>query len=601
MSRIRPLDPLLISQIAAGEVIERPASALKELVENALDAGATDIAVTLEDGGMRRIRVEDDGQGIHADDIALALQAHATSKLTSLEQLGCIHSLGFRGEALASMAAIARVTLTARTEEAPHATTVTATGGVLEAPMPAARTVGCSVIVEDLFSQTPARRKFLKSVATEFGHCDELLRRLALAHPHTAFRLTHQGRLLRDWPVVTLEARVRAVLGEEFLQQALAVEEGSPLVSLHGWIRHPTANQGRENQYFFVNGRFVRDRLLTQAVRQAYQDVLHGQSQAGVVLFLTVDPERVDVNVHPAKTEVRFQESSAIFRFVMQSLHKTLSRTHPAAHLNDSVEGHASMAELERPEIPVGTRQTALFLEEPDRFHAALFGHSTSPEITTAALQHPVEVNSVHPGSPQPEAVVSVAPPLGYALAQLHGVYILAQNRQGLIVVDMHAAHERILYERLKIAHDQGLVMQPYLTPPVLTVDSREMAVIEQHGAVLLSLGLELAVRGPHQVALRSWPVLLSGVDPLPVVRQVLRDMDDYGHSGRLEQARNELLATMACHSAVRAQRYLSLMEMNALLRDMESLERADQCNHGRPTWRQIPLAELDQWFLRGR
>ncbi len=635
MKRITPLSPLLISQIAAGEVIERPASVLKELVENSLDAGARNIVVLLEEGGVRRIQVEDDGHGIHPDDLSLALQAHATSKLAATDPLNHIMTLGFRGEALASMAAVARVTVTARVAEAAHASTMTVSGGQVEGPRPAARSVGCSVVVEDLFGHTPARRKFLKSTGTEFGHCDELLRRLALAHPEVAFRLSHQGRALRHWPALTLEARVRGILGEEFLNQSLAVEDSAGPLHLSGWILHPTA-ASRAEQYLFVNGRFVRDRLLTQAVRQAYQDVLHGQRQPGGVLFLSLDPARVDVNVHPAKTEVRFEEGQAVFRFVWQALHKTLTRTTPGGL--GFVERHpAGDEEILPPSVKAGSRLTSFsgrsgelplplsrfvalapmldkatgspHLGEPDPFHAALYGNPTIPVETPpppaqgmVGVPRPGEEDADLPGvAPDPMPPERSSFPLGQALAQLHGVYILAQNAAGLVVVDMHAAHERILYERLKARHATAGGGQAFLDPPHFALSARELAVLESHGDVLTALGLDLALRGPQTVVLRSWPIELSGVDPEPVLRQVWADLEETGQSLAFEARRHEVLASMACHGAVRAHHSLTLPQMNALLRDMERCERADQCNHGRPTWRQIPLSELDQWFLRGR
>ena len=625
MKRIEALSPLLISQIAAGEVIERPASVLKELVENSLDAGARNVVVLLEEGGVRRIQVEDDGHGIHPDDLSLALKAHATSKLAAEDPLNHIVTLGFRGEALASMAAVARVTVTARVAEAPHAATMTVSGGQVEGPRPAARSIGCSVVVEDLFGHTPARRKFLKSTGTEFGHCDELLRRLALAHPEVAFRLSHQGRALRHWPALTLEARVRGILGEEFLNQSLTIEDSAGPLHLSGWILHPTA-ASRAEQYLFVNGRFVRDRLLTQAVRQAYQDVLHGQRQPGGVLFLNVDPARVDVNVHPAKTEVRFEEGQAVFRFVWQALHKALTRTTPGGlgfvgrrspvhediHSEPVQEGPMSPSRGVSGELPLppprfvapsplpGKIPASPHLGEPDPFHAALYGNSLLPAAT---LPPPAQGPDASPRLGEENSRVPEPPsfPLGQALAQLHGVYILAQNATGLVVVDMHAAHERILYERLKARHEVAGGGQTFLDPPYFTLSARELAVLESYGDVLTALGLDLALRGPQTVVLRSWPMELSGVDPEPVLRQVWADLEETGQSLALEARRHEVLASMACHGAVRAHHPLTLTQMNALLRDMERCERADQCNHGRPTWRQIPLSELDQWFLRGR
>ena len=603
MNRIQPLSALLISQIAAGEVIERPAAALKELIENALDAAAGQIDIVLEEGGIRRLEVSDDGHGIHPDDLLLALTAHATSKLSRPEQLNGIASLGFRGEALASMAAVARVTLTARTADSPHAMRVAASWGRLGELVPAARSPGCTVLVEDLFGETPARRKFLKTAQTELGHCEEQVRRLALAHPEVAWRLTHQGRLWRHWPALSRADRVRAVMGDGFMDQALGVhEQGGPL-ALQGWILRPTASwTQRDGPYWFVNGRFVRDRLLSQALRQAYQDVLHSQQQAAAVLFLTLDPTEVDVNVHPAKTEVRFREGQAIFRFVLQALGKALAQTRPQPEAASRMEpvwdrtvgrgyegggramdsGRAESAFSARSSDPSWSQQASLRLAEPDPFHRVLFG-TVADEPARA------------PSAPQP------MPPLGYALAQLHGIYILAQNAAGLVVVDMHAAHERVLYERMKRDMAGVAARQALLDPPLMTLSAREQAAWERHGKQIVALGLELVQRGPSTLALCSWPGWLQGVQAVALVRQVLQDMEETGQSGLLEAQRNEWLAARACRSAIHAHDALTLEAMNALLRDMEACERTDQCNHGRPTWRQVSRGELDQWFLRGR
>ncbi|MDA8416328.1 MAG: DNA mismatch repair endonuclease MutL [Betaproteobacteria bacterium] len=610
MKRIQPLSALLISQIAAGEVIERPAAALKELLENSLDAGASQIDISLEEGGMRRIEVSDDGHGIHPEDLPLALTAHATSKLTHLEQLSAIGSLGFRGEALASMAAVARVRVTARVATASHAMTLGSQGGVLDDVKPAARTVGCTVVVEDLFEQTPVRRKFLKSSATEFGHCDEQVRRLALAHPEVTWRLSHQGRGLRHWPALNREARVRAIMGNEFMDQALRVDDQAGPLALQGWILRPTASWSqRDSQYLFVNDRFVRDRLLSQAVRQAYQDVLHGQRQAAAVLFLTLDPALVDVNVHPAKTEVRFQEGQAVFRFVLQTLEQTLARTQPGQGACPvtvpTLPAMSSVTEEFFPDrsmtstiprttgeegrayrgtswtSPHRSQQSVLALNSPDPFHEALFG---GPAVSV--------------GLAEPEPAES--PPLGFAIGQLHGIYVLAQNQEGLVVVDMHAAHERILYERLKQGVAQSQAQQTFLIPVQLELSALEQATWQVHAEHWQALGLDMGCKG-NILELRSWPAWLAGTDPQYFLRQILQDLEQTGQSAALLIHRNEWLAQRACRRAVHAGDTLTLPAMNALLRDMEACLRADQCNHGRPTWHQVPLAELDQWFLRGR
>ncbi len=578
MSRIHRLDDVLISQIAAGEVVERPASALKELVENALDAEASDIAVTLEQGGVKRIRVEDNGLGMDADDLPMALAAHATSKIRTLGDLETVSSLGFRGEALASMASVAEVTLTSRARGATHAFSIRSRGGKVDEVAPAARDAGTTIVVADLFSETPARRKFLKSEATEYAHCDDLLHRLALACPQVAFRLTHNGRTQRHWPVSSPELRVRSVLGEEFVSAALPLEERVAGLKVHGWVARPTYSRAsRDTQYLFVNGRFVRDKLVTHAIRQAYQDVLHHQRHPAYVLFLELDPAAVDVNVHPAKTEVRFRESQAVHRFIFQSVSKALAGTAPGRDL-PSFQG--------RTDYPAGGATTShmplqhtLAIREPDAFHAALFG----PLSELRTEQHAV-------------------PPLGYALAQLQGIYILAQNTQGLIIVDMHAAHERILYERLKDAmHQQGLQSQPLLVPVSLKVERGDVAAAETHAQSLTRLGFELAVLGPETLAIRALPALLPAEGAETLARNILSELRQYGSSRLLIERQDELLATMACHGAVRANRQLTLPEMNALLRDMERIDRSDQCNHGRPTWCQMTLSELDRLFMRGQ
>jgi len=589
MSRIERLDDVLIAQIAAGEVVERPASALKELVENALDAQASDIAVTLEEGGVKRIRVEDNGLGMAAEDLPLALAAHATSKIRSLNDLETVSSLGFRGEALASMAAVAEVTVISRAQDAPRAFSIRSQGGRTEGVSPAARDPGTTIVVADLFSETPARRKFLKSEATEYAHCDDLLHRLALAYPQVAFRLTHRGRVQRHWPVSSLELRVRSVLGEEFVSAALPVEERIAGLSLQGWVARPTYSRAsRDTQYLFVNGRFVRDKLVAHAIRQAYQDVLHHQRHPAYVLFLDMDPAAVDVNVHPAKTEVRFRESQMVHRFVFQTISKALAGTAPGRDdppMRDQTYYSAGLSHTSQAPM-----QQSLAIREPDAFHAALFGPLSQARRDDAGVAALAESQD------------GEAPPLGYALAQLQGIYILAQNRLGLVVVDMHAAHERILYERLKDAVSrQELLSQPLLIPLGLKVERGDVAAAEIHAEALARFGFELAVLGPETLAIRALPALLATEGAEALTRNILSELRHYGTTRLLIEKQDELLATMACHGAVRANRQLSLPEMNALLRDMERIDRSDQCNHGRPTWRQITLAELDRLFMRGQ
>ncbi|MDE2342367.1 MAG: DNA mismatch repair endonuclease MutL [Betaproteobacteria bacterium] len=591
MSRIQRLGEVLIAQIAAGEVVERPASALKELVENALDAGARDIAVSLEQGGVQRIRVDDNGSGMEAEDLPLALAPHATSKIRTLEDLETVASLGFRGEALASMAAVAEVEIVSRLAGASQAFSIRSRGGRIEPVRPAAREAGSTIIVSDLFSETPARRKFLKSESTEYAHCDELLRRLALAFPQVSFRLAHNGRVQRHWPSAERALRVRSVLGEDFVEAALALEERAASLSLAGWVARPTYSRAaRDAQYVFVNGRFVRDKLIAHAVRQAYQDVLHHERHPAYVLFLELDPATVDVNVHPAKTEVRFRESQAVHRFVFQAVSKRLSATAPGRETGQgpaySPAATAAFAEAYRP-----PQQQTLAIREPDAFHAALFGplsalRSSLPDAEPAMT--PVDAGEI--------------PPLGYALAQLQGIYILAQNAAGLVVVDMHAAHERVLYERLKQAMGQeGLQSQPLLLPCTFRAERSEVAAAEVYAEALRAFGFDLGVLGPETLVVRALPPLLAAGDAQALARELLSELRQYGASRLLEERRNELLSSLACHGAVRANRQLSVPEMSALLRDMERIDRADQCNHGRPTWFSLSLADLDRLFMRGQ
>lgn len=634
MSRIHRLDSVLVAQIAAGEVVERPASALKELVENALDAQSTEIIVTLEQGGVRCLRVEDDGCGITAEELPLALTAHATSKIHSLSDLEAVTSLGFRGEALASMAAVADLTLISRTRDSAHASSIQAVAGVSTAVSPAARAVGTTVQLLDLFAVTPARRKFLKSEATEYAHCEDVLQRLALAFPQVGFRLHHNGRAMRHWPAVALPLRVRSLLGEAFFQAALPLNEAAGPLRLQGWIARPTYHRAtRDAQMLFVNGRFVRDKLLLHAIRQAYQDVLHHQRHPAYVLFLQLDPEAVDVNVHPAKTEVRFRESQAVHRFVFQCMSKALSATTPSSsaallavsasspNADDPLPGSDRAAGFTSVLSSHGAahgafapRQQSLAIQEPDRFHAALFGplarpdahasddtvaHMPSQEAVSAGVVQTLP-SGVEPHLPGPSQ--SLVPPLGYALAQLHGIYLLAQNQQGLILVDMHAAHERILYEQLKVRMDQSqLQVQTLLVPATFQAESKWVALVETHAALLAQWGFDVAPMGPETIGIRSLPALLHQADPVALVQEILSELDQFGASRLMQERRDECLATMACHGAVRAHRALTVAEMNTLLRQMEAVERADQCNHGRPTWRQLTLAELDRLFMRGR
>ena len=607
MPAIHLLPDLLVSQIAAGEVVERPASALKELIENSLDAGARDIRVELEDGGIKLIRVADDGAGIDPDDLPLALTRHATSKIASLEDLERVASLGFRGEALASIASVARVVVTSRAGDQPHAWKIGALDGRLGKPEPAALGRGTVVEARDLFFNTPARRKFLKTPATEYGHCDDTLRRLALAHPECAFTLAHNGRVARRFPAAGWQARALEVLGEEFAEAARTVDEAAGPLRLHGLAGLPAYSRaGRDAQYLFVNGRHVRDKLLAHAIREAYRDVLHHERHPAFVLFLELPPEGVDVNVHPAKTEVRFRDGRGVHQFVFHVLERGLGgKQGDAGRVGHDESPPAPL--LQRGEqatpgrSPSPWRQQPMALaSEPASYYGMVSEALSRPDAGPPPLAKEGRGGiSTPPDTPaRPEG----SPPLGYALAQLSGLYILAENARGLIVVDMHAAHERILYERLKAALDSRQVAsQPLLIPVVFQASSLEMATAEEARAGLADMGFELAPVSPTHLAVRALPALLKDADAETLAREVLKDIRESGITGAMTARRNELLATLACHGAVRAHRRLTLPEMNALLRDMEATERADQCNHGRPTWFQLTLADLDKLFMRGK
>ena len=604
MGIIKPLPELLISQIAAGEVVERPASVLKELLENSLDAGASRIDVQLEEGGVRLIRVVDDGAGIAPEDLPLALARHATSKIASLDELERVASYGFRGEALASIASVARVTITSRAPDSAHGYRIrnhppvplpkeggdhiSAAQGAAHYPLePAALAAGTVIEVADLYFNTPARRKFLKTEATEFAHCDEVLRRMALARPDVAFTLSHNGSPKRRLASSDFSRRAREILGEDFFPQARPLDATAGPLRLSGLAALPAYSRaGRDEQFFFVNGRFVRDKLLTHAARQAWADILHGARHPAYVLFLELDPAGVDVNVHPAKTEVRFRDARGIHQFVFHVLQRTL-----ATPLSSAASPAEASPALQRPPfsyarqagLPVGEPAARPYLE----FARAAFADQAGAAPSAPAASAPAE------GS---------APLLGYAIAQLHGVFILAQNAGGLVLVDMHAAHERILYEKLKLSLDAGPpATQSLLVPLLLSASEAEMATASEQSETLAQLGFAVAAAGPRELAVRSLPALLAGGNAVDLVRSLLRDLAEHPASRVIETRRNELLATMACHGAVRAHRLLSLPEMNALLRQMEETERADQCNHGRPTWVQLSMAELDRLFMRGR
>lgn len=591
MNIIKLLPDNLINQIAAGEVIERPASALKEILENSIDAGATEIAVQIIQGGLKLLRVTDNGKGISGSDLPLALARHATSKISTQEDLHRIASLGFRGEALASIGAVSRLSLASYQPGANHAWHIQVEGGHIAHPEPTARTAGTTLEIRDLFFNLPARRKFLKTEATEFAHCEEVFRRIALSHTDITFSLQHNGKTRSHWHATDTSQRITAVLGEAFGQTAVLVSEQAADISLQGMVALPAySRSARDMQYFFVNGRYIRDKLITHALREAYRDVLHLDRHPAFVLYLQINPENVDVNVHPTKTEVRFRDGRAIHQFVLHSVNKVLAspQRQPEMSTPPSVmtqknqhSGYSATHYSRQANLPLNS------IAQPPAFYQTLFG--TDPYLP-----------DTHPDNP-PIQSAQQSHPLGFALGQLLGVYILAQNQQGLIIVDMHAAHERVVYEKLKLALDQqNLSVQPLLIPVSIQVDPLDVATVEDNQSALNELGLDIAVLSPTSLVIRAVPMMLKDADIAKLARDVLAEIREFGASQLLTGRRNELLATMACHGSVRANRQLTLTEMNALLRDMEATERSDQCNHGRPTWFSISMAELDKMFMRG-
>ena len=610
---IRILPDLLINQIAAGEVVERPAAALKELLENSLDAAARRIDIDLAQGGIKRIRVADDGCGIAAEELPLAVARHATSKIRVLDDLERVASLGFRGEALASLAAISRLSISSRAERAAYASRFEIVGGEASAIEAAALERGTVVNAEDLFFNTPARRKFLKTEATEFGHCEDVAQRLALAVPEVAVSLTHNGRRLWQLHPGEPKTRVAAILGEEFAAASAEIDERAAAFSIVGWVGLPRYSRaGRDQQYLFVNGRFVRDKLLVHAIREAYSDVLHGGRHPAYALFLNLDPAMVDVNVHPTKAEVRFRDSRAAHQFVFHALNKALSvsaaNTAPAvANPIDWITGPRGQNGQTAPISNTYSSQTwqraiqpgfpQLNVREPNAFYEVLRGETPAQFSYLNNANNPVISDAQ-----RHELSNQALPPLGFALAQLHGIYILAQNAKGVVLVDMHAAHERIVYEKLKTALDLNqLASQPLIAPIAMALGERDMQLVADHRPFFEQLGFDLAAISPTEIAIRAGPAMLPSLDATAMLRELLDDLAEHGASRALTEKRDEILGTMACHGAVRANRQLAIPEMNALLRDMEATERSGQCNHGRPTWYQFALHDLDKLFMRGR
>ena len=654
MKRIHLLSPRLANQIAAGEVVERPANIIKELVENSLDAGAQRIEIDVEQGGIKLLRIRDDGHGIPKDDLPLALSRHATSKITTLDDLEAVHSLGFRGEALASISSVSRLTMTSATEAdengSEQAWQVEVEGREMAATVkPAAHPKGTTLEVRDLFFNTPARRKFLRTEKTEFNHVDEYFKRLALSRYDVAFSLRHNQKVIHSLrPAIRnidKEKRVAALLGTKFIDAALHVDSEAAGLGLTGWVGLPTFSRSQADmQYFFVNGRIVRDRLVAHAIKQAYRDVLYHGRQPAFVLYLTVDPALVDVNVHPTKHEVRFRDGRLVHDYLFRTLHKALADVRPdnqvaptSLHGSGVLTGEASRGEA-------GLTSPALMANSQPQVSGIQAGEFAGQErMSLLPGRHPLtgqptsqlagsasgQSSSLNPGNvqehlnayqalsqplnveeridPETGEIVAVTvendvPPLGFAVAQLHGIYILSQNAHGLVVVDMHAAHERITYERLKIAVDnQNVQSQPLLVPITLSVSEGEADAADQFADEFARFGVILQRAAPESIMIRQIPVILQQAEVERLVTDMLADLMQHGSSDRIQAHRNEILGTMACHGSVRANRKLTLPEMNGLLRDMEETERSGQCNHGRPTWTQMSMSDLDKLFLRGR
>jgi len=617
MARIHLLTPRLANQIAAGEVVERPSSVVKELLENSLDAGATHIEIDIESGGARAIRIRDNGQGIDKEDLALALSRHATSKIGSIDDLEAVSSLGFRGEALASIASVARVTLTANTESQNEGWKVECEGQDMQTRLePAPHPTGCTVEVRDLFFNTPARRKFMRTEKTEFKHLEEVVKRLALSRFDVGFVLRHNQRVIHNLRAATTvqerERRAMMVCGSAFMENAVHLDMERAGLTLTGWVGLPAFSRSQADlQYFFVNGRVVKDKLVTHAVRQAYRDVLYHGRHPAYILFLEVDPALVDVNVHPTKHEVRFRDGRTVHDFLFSTLHRALAEVRP----QDQLEQQANVRDLETENVsPFDAQihqQTPMNLQAASQAVPAYSNYAPTSPAAGQVQEQLSSYQQLHRGADALDAQSfsraeaedeQQIPPLGFAVAQLHGIYILAENEQGLIVVDMHAAHERTTYEQLKQAFDlQGVVAQPLLVPVSIAVSEREASCAEEYRQMFERLGFVVECVGPESLLVRQVPSLLRSADSEQLVRDVLSDMLMQGSSDRIREHINEILSSMACHGSVRANRKLTIPEMNGLLRQMEATERSGQCNHGRPTWTQMSMFELDKLFLRGR
>ncbi len=600
-NRICALTNRLANQIAAGEVVERPASVVKELLENALDAQAKSIDISLEAGGSQLIRIRDDGVGIIKEDLELALARHATSKIAVQEDLQGITSLGFRGEALASIASVSRLILTSNATDSKSGWSVRSAGESMHSVLePAAHRRGTSVEVRDLFFNTPARKKFLRTERTELQRIEDIIRKVSLSHPNVTMTLTHNGRLIRQYRVADTDLderrRIAMVFGQPFVDQALYFEESRLDMTLRGWISLPTYSRSQaDQQYFFVNARTIRDKVASHAVRQGYSDVLYHGRHPAYALFLEVDPVRVDVNVHPTKHEVRFRDSRQVHDFIYRTIHRVLASVRP-----DETQGHIADGRLSGGNVGELAEPLPSFDQKPINFGSS--SGFSGPSQTAGGPKSWMAMAVKDAGSNLSSEKDQVIPPLGFAVAQLHGVYIIAQNQAGLIVVDMHAAHERITYEQLKQSIDkEGLKIQPLLVPISVVMSDKEVQAVEQMNTDLAELGLQVEVASAESVVIRGVPALLGRSSAEQLLRDVVADMLEYGSSARMEENRDEILSTMACHGSIRANRKLTLDEMNALLRDMEETERSGQCNHGRPTWFQLSLGELDSLFMRGR